>query len=296
MSRNAFGRAYVLARVLARSYQVQVIGTQFGRGVWPPMAGLLEANGIEVRSIPASPHPRFMGTARKLWQAIDADLVYASKPYPTSFGLALAYCKTKHVPIILDIDDWELGALRSLNLKQQLKRYLRSVSNPNHDLLLRWLFGWIRQADAITVSSRFLQGKCGGVIVPHGRDTREMDPAKVDGEEVRREFGLHGRIAMFLGTPKTYKGIEDLIAAVEQLHRPDISCVIVGVNHNMHYDASLERHASAQVRLLPVQPFERIPAFWLLLMWLSSHNGNSHLPKGKCQPNSMMPWRWRVLL
>src|SRR4051794_22016287 len=104
MSRNVFGRAYVLARVLKRSFPVQVIGPQFGRGVWAPMAGMLEAQGIQVCSIPSSMYPRFLSSAVKLWQGIDAELIYAIKPYPTSFGVGLAYRKRKHVPLILDID------------------------------------------------------------------------------------------------------------------------------------------------------------------------------------------------
>src|SRR6188472_4153633 len=95
-ARNAFGRAYVLARVLSRSYQVQVVGAQFGSSVWKPMAGMLEAEGIEVCSIPSALYPRFVGRAAKIWQTIHADVVYALKPYPTSFGLAMAYRKANH--------------------------------------------------------------------------------------------------------------------------------------------------------------------------------------------------------
>ena len=261
MSRNAFGRAYVLARVLHRSYQVKVVGAQFGRGVWAPMAGLLEAEGIEVRSIPASHHPRFLGAASKLWRAVDdSDLIYALKPYPTSFGLALAYQQAKHVPVMLDIDDWELGTLHAMSRQQRWKLYARGALSPNHLLLVRWLYGRVRRAEGITVSSRFLQEKYGGVVVPHGRDTRVMDPATVSGEAVRREFGLAGPVVMFFGTPRPHKGIEDLIAAVAQLQRPDVSCVIVGANMADKYDASLGQ-GSAQVRLLPMQPFARVPEF-----------------------------------
>lgn len=261
MSRNAFGRAYVLARVLSRSYQVRVVGAQFGRGVWSPMAGLLEAEGIEVCSIPAARHPRFFGAAAKLWRAIDADVLYPLKPYPTSFGIALAHRCQQRVPLILDIDDWELGMLQSRSRQRRWGDYLRGWSSPNHHLLVKWLYARIDQADAVTVSSRFLQEKYGGVLVPHGRDTDEMDPAKVSGEEVRREFGLTGPVVMFFGTPRPHKGIEDLIAAVEQLQRPEVTCVIVGANLDDPYDASLAKAGNGQVRLLPMQPFERVPAF-----------------------------------
>ena len=259
MSRNAFGRAYVLARVLSRAHDVQVVGAQFGVGVWSPMAGLLEAEGIEVRSIPAFRHPRFLGAATQLWQSIDADVLYALKPYPTSFGLALAQRKVNHLPVILDIDDWELGMLQSMSWQRRWANYARGWSSPNHQLQVKWLYGRVQHADAVTVSSRFLQAMYGGTVVPHGRDTEEMNPAKFSGDEIRHEFALEGRVVMFFGTPRPHKGIEDLIAAVERLGRPDVTCVIVGANLASPYDASLGK--SAYVRLLPMQPFTRVSAF-----------------------------------
>lgn len=261
MSRNGFGRAYVLARVLSRSYEVKVVGAQFGRGVWSPMAGLLEAEGIEVCSIPSARHPRFFGAAAKLREAIDGDVLYPLKPYPTSFGFALAHRRSKPTPVILDIDDWELGNLQAMSRGQRWGYYLRGWSSPNHLLGVKWLYGRVQEADAITVSSRLLQKLYGGVLVPHGRDTTEMDPATVSGEEVRRQFGLEGHVVLFFGTPRPHKGIEELMAAVEQLQRADVTCVIVGANLDDPYDASLGQRSAGQVRLLPMQPFERVPAF-----------------------------------
>src|SRR4051794_41821503 len=85
MSQNAFGRAYVLARVLKRSYEVKVVGAQFGSEVWAPMAGLLEAADIEVHSIPTALFPRFFGSAVKLWQGVVGGFVYAFKTFPPRF-------------------------------------------------------------------------------------------------------------------------------------------------------------------------------------------------------------------
>lgn len=129
------------------------------------MAGLLEAEGIAVRAqFPASHRPRFFGAASKLWRAVDdTDLIYALKPYPTSFGLALAYQQAKRVPVLLDIDDWELGTLHAMSRQQRWKLYAHGRAQPQPSALgalALWARAW---AEAITVSSRFLQEKYGGV-------------------------------------------------------------------------------------------------------------------------------------
>ncbi|MFQ6100776.1 MAG: glycosyltransferase family 4 protein [Anaerolineae bacterium] len=260
VSRNAFGRAYVLARVLARDYEVQVVGPQFGASVWPPMAGLLEKHGIRVTAVPSRGYPRFLASARQLWKAIEADLVYALKPYPTSFGLGLLYRRARGVPLVLDIDDWELGTFQAMDWRRLWRTIVAGIASPNNYIWLRPLYGQIGRADAITVSSGFLRQKYGGVLVPHGRDTTAMDPARVTGDEVRRQWKLAGKAVMFLGTLRPYKGVEDLIAAVRRLGRPDVQCVVVGADERYPYTASLRALAGEQVRLLPMQPFDRIPA------------------------------------
>jgi glycosyltransferase involved in cell wall biosynthesis len=259
VSRNAFGRAYLLARVLACDHEVRVVGPQFGPSIWPPVAGLLEKHGIQVTAVPSHGYPRFLASAQKLWKAIRADLVYALKPYPTSFGLGLLYRRAKNVPLVLDIDDWELGTFRAMGRGQLLRTIMAGITSPNNYLWLRPLYGQIARADAITVSSRFLQRKYGGVLMPHGRDTTVMDPARVTDDEVRRQWGLAGKVVMFLGTLRPYKGIEDLIAAVHRLARPDVWCVIIGADEECSHTAHLRALAGKQVQLLPMCPFDQIP-------------------------------------
>ena len=261
LSRNAFGRAYVLARVLARTYTVRVVGPQFGAGVWLPLSGDLERHGIEVVILPGRRMPGFMLTARRFLDDLVADAIYASKPYPSSYGLGLLYRHRYGVPLVLDIDDRELGEYHALGRTRFVAATLRSVRSPNHYLWLRMLYGRIDQADALTVSSRWLWRKFGGTIIPHGRETATMDPSHVDGDAVRREFRWQGRVVMFLGTPRPHKGVEDLIAAAKQMQRSDVVCAIVGVDETSQYTTTLRQLGDCRIRLLPMQPFERIPSF-----------------------------------
>lgn len=253
-----------MARVLANDYEVQVAGPQFGPSVWPPMAGLLEQHGIGVVAESASRYyPQYLTTSRRLLQRIDADLIYALKPFPTSFGLGLTIQHHAHVPLMLDIDDWELGAYQALRRKELWRSIIFNLRSPNNYLGLRQLYQQTQRADAITVSSRFLKQKFGGVIVPHGRDTTDMDPTRHDREEVRRQWNLAGKTVMFLGTIRPHKGVEDLLTAMQQLGQLNAQCMIVGADERDPYIMSLKELAIERVRFLPMLPFEQIPALLL---------------------------------
>ena len=62
-----------------------------------------------IKAIPGGHYPQFFGAARSLLQAISGDIVYAYKPKPSSFGLALLHRLSHQRPVIFDIDDWELS-------------------------------------------------------------------------------------------------------------------------------------------------------------------------------------------
>lgn len=262
VSRNSYGRAYALAMVLSRNYDVDIVGPRFGKSIWAPMAGLLESNGIRVTAVPGGHLPFFLGSAARLWRAIDADIVYALKPYPTSFGLGLLYGRWRHVPVILDIDDWELGGYKDRDRIELMKGILRDMGNPNNYLWMRALFGHVHRADAITVSSTFLQRMYGGVILPHGRDTSAMDPEKVSGDLIRRDYALEGKVVLFLGTPRPHKGVDDLVKAVSGLERNDVCCAIVGSKEGDSFVETLRTAGRGKIRIFPEVSFNRMPA-WL---------------------------------
>src|SRR5436309_12024795 len=92
-----------------------------------------------------------------------------------------------------------------------------NVGNPT-GLPWTWLCErFVRRADAVTVASRFLQSRFGGTLIPHVRDTDAWDPARYDRAEARARLGVGAQpLVMFLGTPRGYKGVDDLVAAVDR--------------------------------------------------------------------------------
>jgi glycosyltransferase involved in cell wall biosynthesis len=188
---------------------------------------------------------------------VDGDLILASKPRPTSYGIALLARARRRRPLLLDIDDWELGFFYRSGLAGRIGRWL-NVSNPN-GLGWTWLMErMVWAADRVTVASRFLERRFNGTLIPHVRDTDAWDPARHDGSAVRRTLGVErAKLVMFLGTPRGHKGVDDLVDAVAPLG-PGVVLAIVGADPGSGKAAAWR---SRGVRVLGHVPFDELPRY-----------------------------------
>jgi glycosyltransferase involved in cell wall biosynthesis len=254
LSDNATGRADLLARLLAPAHVVEVVGPAFGDGLWRPARG----GGVTYRLLPGHRHPGARRDAARLADMLDGDLLVASKPRPTSFGVALRARARRPRPLLLDIDDWELGFFYRAGAWGRLGRAL-NLADPN-GLTWTWLLERrVPRADGVTVASRFLQRRFGGTLLPHVRDTERWDPARFDGGAVREALGLGRRpVVMFLGTPRGHKGVDDLVAAVGRLGG-DAVLVLVGAGPER--PAARRWGAEPFVRLVGEIPFDEVPRY-----------------------------------
>jgi glycosyltransferase involved in cell wall biosynthesis len=255
LSDNSTGRAHLLAQLLAPRFAVSVVGPMFGETVWRPVRGA----GIEYRAIPGRRHPRFVADVPALLRLIDGDVILASKPRPTSFGVGLVARARRQRPLIVDIDDWELGFFYRAGLGGRVGRFL-NLANPN-GLLWTWLMErLVARADAVTVSSRFLAARFGGTLIPHVRDTNAWDPARFDRAASRRALGLpDGKVVMFLGTPRQHKGVDDLVDAVASLMDEDVTLALVGVEPRT--PVARRWGALPFVQLFPPIAFDDVPRY-----------------------------------
>src|SRR5262245_25219685 len=196
LSDNATGRADLLARLLAPRYEVQVVGPRFSAEIWRPARD----GGVDYRAVGGGRYPAFAWRLSDLLELIDGDVIYASKLRPTSYGVALLARRRRRRPLLLDIDDWELGFFYRARPWRRLGRAL-NLGNPN-GLPWTWLVERLAgRADAVTVASRFLENRFGGVLIPHVRDTEAWDPRRYDAEWGRRGLGVGGgRVGRGLGT------------------------------------------------------------------------------------------------
>jgi glycosyltransferase involved in cell wall biosynthesis len=251
---NALGRAELLARLLADRYEVDVVGPQSADGVWPPVA----SSAIPHRGVRARRYPGFALAIPDLLRLVDGDVIYASKPRPGSFGIGLLARIRRRRPLVLDIDDWELGFLYRSGAWGRLGRAL-NLGDPN-GLTWTWLAErLVRAADAVTVASRFLQDRFGGAFIPHVRDTAVWDPARHEGGAARARLGVgSSRVVMFLGTPRGYKGVEDLVQAVSLLDER-VVLAFVGVDPTSAWWSRWK--AVPRVKMVGAVPFDDVPRF-----------------------------------
>lgn len=271
LSHNCLGRAYLLARILQRRYAVEIIGPTFGDGIWEPLA---RVEKLSYKAIEGCPFPRFVPRIKQMLKEITGDVIYASKPLFTSFGIGLLKKFAARRPLILDIDDWQVGFTKegypNLTPAQRFKRLISSAPQPHYvssywnSVLSERL---VRFADEITVSNSFLKDKFGGTIVWHARDTNAFDPRRFDRDRLRDKFEIAAdrKIVTFLGTPRPRKGIEDLIEAVNLMRDNRILLILAGLGGD-GYSRKLktlacEKLGDERVRLFGLQPFKRVPEF-----------------------------------
>lgn len=255
VSHNCLGRAHLLAEMLSRTYEVEIVGPQFGDGIWSPVAGAYDYKSVETGSRIFS----FGRAVPKLLDLIDGDVVFVSKPQLQSYGVGLLQTLGKEHPLVLDIDDWETG----FALRKGAFAYLSGipslvdVNSIYYKLLMERLAS---VADARTVSNSFLKERFGGVTIPHVRDTDVFDPDRFSFEDARREFDLpvDDYLVMFSGTPRPHKGIDDLIGAVSSMNRDDVRIVLVGA-HESDYVDELRRLGGDSLIVRGQQPFDTLP-------------------------------------
>ena len=215
-------------------------------------------------------YPQFFISAQQLLRQITGDIIYAYKPKPTSWGISLIKKLQTRRPVILDIDDWELSWhggdqwKYSPTLRQLARDVLKpdgSLRQPDHPFYLKRMESLVSKADVITTHNQFLQQRFGGVYVPNGKDVNLFDPTKYDAQKSRSRYGLSEyRILMFPGAPRPYKGVEDILMALDLLDQPDLRLVIVGGSPYDDYDKELTDKWGRWIIKIPKSPSTEMPA------------------------------------
>lgn len=265
LSSAAILRAYLIATALRKlEYEVEIMGFLFGNSLYRNLP-----SELNVYNLPGKNFPDFFGEVSKLLPKINGDIIYAIKPQIASFGVALLKNIFSQKPLILDIDDWELSWYGGDDwhyrptAKQLVRELLKpdgALRNPYHPLYVKWMEGLVSHADAVTVHTEFLQQRFGGTFVPNGKDTSLFDPARYDAESSRNRYGLSEyRILMFPGAPRPYKGLEDVLIALDKINQPDLRLVIVGGSPYDDYDRQLEQKWGRWIIKLPKYPADVMP-------------------------------------
>jgi len=265
-SSNALGRAYLLAQLISKFCEVEIVGPAMDNYIWNP---LLDQTTIPFKVIKWNS----LFSIKEIFSAIDGDIIYVSKPLITSFGVGLLYQKKYKIPLILDIDDWELGfALDNFKSIKGLFYLVPHKFNRYHSLISCFILEKVTEAIKdeiqITVSNSFLQKKFGGTIIWHTRDEDIFDPKKYNSSDIRRELKIQEDkiVVMFIGTPRPYKGVIELILSIynskDLRNDPRIVIVIGGIGDD-HYSKQVvqlgKKLLGDKVLFMKNIPFKELP-------------------------------------
>jgi len=231
---GATTRAYLLAQVLQKlGHEVKLYGLVFGENIYPP-----PPDNLEIFALPGGSYPQIIPQLKELLGEISGDLIYALKPRPTSLGLAMIKRWQTGIPVVLDMDDWEMSwhggdewkyRPTMPQLARDILKPMGALRDPHHPLYIQWSEKLISQADALTVDTKFLQYRFGGTYLPNGKDVELFNPDRFDPETSRAKYGLTDyRVILFPGTARPHKGLEDVLIALEKLGEPSYRLVIVG--------------------------------------------------------------------
>lgn len=260
-------RVRLLARLLARRFEVEVLGYHFDPHSLDPLA----PRDFPYQSLAARPLPHFLADARQLASMVKGDLLYVMKPRPTSLGTALAVARKRELPLLVDFDDLETAMIAPYS-RHALKNAVYALPRllePNNYLFTAACARLARQADGATVVSRYLeahylpQGLAGRPIVraPQYVDTVSFDPARFDRDSLRTQLGLATFTVVFAGIAQPNKGVGDILQALRLL--PNRSWQLLIVGPVTPYAAELAA-SDLRVRLLGTQPPRELPRFLAL--------------------------------
>ena len=268
LGHNPLGRAYLLADVLRRDYDVELIGAnfpRFGGEIWAP---LRHSSRVTIKSFPGANFPEHFKHMTDVAKQIQGDVIYVSKARLPSMELAILGKMHRNRPVILDVDDYELGFFKRrkpLTL-EKVKRYRHKLDFdcPHDEIWTRYSESLIHLFKHLTVSNEELRKKFGGFVLPHIRDENEFDPSLYPRKEIRKALGFtpEDKVVLFAGTPRMHKGLLRVVDAMKKLNgRNQHKLLIVGSaadNESRQFLNSLDHDF---VKMIPNVSFEDLPGF-----------------------------------
>ncbi|PHV61087.1 glycosyltransferase [Cyanobacterium aponinum] len=285
LSLHGTTRGYTISQGLQKlGYQVNIYGFLFGGEIYPS-----PPYGLPITYFHGKPLPSLVKTMFDLSGEIDGDILYVIKPQLSSFGVGLIKAWRGKKPLILDLDDWEMGEWGGDDWQYQGQIFHDVFSQdsdlrkPGHPLYLKWLEKAMNRVGGITVSSKFLEYRYGGTYLPNVRDTQVFNPDNFNGEELREKYGLNNyKLLMVTSTCKAGQGIEDILTALDQLNNSQLRLILVGGNpENKDYYQQLQEKWGKWIITIQPQSFDQIQNAIALshIMMVTPHNLPANIAK-----------------
>lgn len=253
IGKNEYHRTYKLAKILSKRHEVEIVGpiieTIYGKG--KPFIEDDSLNPTIIKLPIRSRYPALLlpFLLREQLKYCDGDVVHAFKALPRTTFTAILAKMTKGIPIVVDMEDWEMALSQNAHLTWRSLLYATENS--------------LKLCDELTVTSSFLQSRFGGVLVPNGVDTDDFNPS-IDGKNVRKALGLESVTVLgYVGTIKHHKGVDLLIQAGMKAreNNKELKILIVGTGPDREYINYLRSISDDNVIFAGWQSFREIPSF-----------------------------------
>ncbi len=220
LAHNPVGRALVLYRLLQERFQVDLVGPlwdRFGTSLWEPIA----AESLSVKAFSAWTASDFVPRAVAAAGRDDYDVVVCSKNRLPGIFLATLIAEWSDAPLIVDLDDDEMAFADPVAQGAAPGEITDPLDINATGLAMRAT----SSAEALTVVSDPLLERWGGTMVRHARpsgvpvDTPEALRRRAD---TRARYGIRDdeHALFFVGTVRPHKGVQEIVAALEEL--PDV--------------------------------------------------------------------------
>ena len=267
LGHNPLGRAYLLADVLRNDYDVELIGAnfpRFGNEIWQP---LRSGSRIKIKSFPGGHFPEHFKNMEDIAEQIDGDIIYVSKPRLPSLELAILAKLHRNRPVILDIDDYELGFFKNrgpLTLEAvKAKGRKLDFDCPHDEIWTRYSESLFPLFEHVTVSNEELRKKFGGMILPHIRNEYDFDPTVYPRDAIRSDlgFGSEDKVILFAGTPRMHKGFARVASALKKLNRMNYKLLLIGSPTDSESRHFIDNIDSGHVKFVPNVSFVDLPKY-----------------------------------
>lgn len=256
---NSIVRAAPLVQALSTRFEVEVVGLLLsGPEVYAPFRGR-----FPVRALRCAPHLHaVLAAVPRLARMADGDVLYACKPLPSTLLPARLEAARRGVPVLLDVEDDEWSARTVTDPGPRARGWLRRLAD-THRHQARLLHPLTCGVAAVTVSTRTLQARHGGIIVRHGPDAEAFDPARpelADRAALRRRFEVpaKAKVALFAGVPRPHKGWDVLLEALRRPQAADWTLAAAGEPRAEHQAARAA--LGDRFRAVGTVPNEAMPA------------------------------------
>lgn len=263
LGHNPAGRAMVIYDLLARDYDVELVGpvwSRFGNAVWEP----IRQSDRKVRAFACETIEDFWPRAVALTAAADYDLVVACKPRLPAVLLAALIKQACGCPLVLDIDDFELSFFKDetpADLSALEAAGPDVFREPYLELPTRVCDALAGLADARIVSNIALRDRFGGHIVRHARDEALFDPRNFDRDGCRAAMGMEPDdfAIVFVGTIRRHKGVIEVAQALHEHPDKRFSLHVIGDIPDVTLRKELARFTGARLQVHPGCAFEDLP-------------------------------------